>query len=205
MDSLRSRVWWARASLALALLAVVVLSAFAGRRGIWLVLLTGAAVVVVVAAGFWFLLQRGVLRWLALALAVGAPLAAFVAFVAARLLWVAVVTAMLLGASVLAARTALRPERSTWVLPVVDAPVVRRPFVVMNPRSGGGKVARFQLQQRAEALGAEVALLYKPHTDVQQLARDALAAGADLLGVAAGTAPRRSWPRWPRRTTCRSW
>src|SRR5829696_9705840 len=56
----------------------------------------------------------------------------------------------------------------------------------MNPRSGGGKVARFQLQQRAEALGAEVALLDQPHTDVQQLARDALAAGADLLGVAGG-------------------
>ena len=56
----------------------------------------------------------------------------------------------------------------------------------MNPRSGGGKVARFELQERAEALGAEVALLDQPHTDVQQLARDALAAGADLLGVAGG-------------------
>ena len=107
-------------------------------------------------------------------------------FMTARLLWVDVVAAVLLGAAVLAARTALRPERSTWVLPVVDAPAARRPFVVMNPRSGGGKVARFQLQQRAEALGAEVALLDKPQTDVQQLARDALAAGADLLGVAGG-------------------
>ena len=56
----------------------------------------------------------------------------------------------------------------------------------MNPRSGGGKVARFDLQQKAEALGAEVALLDRPHTDVQQLARDALARGADLLGVAGG-------------------
>ena len=58
--------------------------------------------------------------------------------------------------------------------------------MIMNPRSGGGKVARFDLQQKAEALGAEVALLDRPHTDVQQLARDALAAGADLLGVAGG-------------------
>ena len=56
----------------------------------------------------------------------------------------------------------------------------------MNPRSGGGKVTRFDLQQKAEALGAEVALLDRPHTDVQQLARDALARGADLLGVAGG-------------------
>ena len=61
-----------------------------------------------------------------------------------------------------------------------------RPFVIMNPRSGGGKVARFGLQRRAEELGAEVALLDRPGTDVQQLARDALARGADLLGVAGG-------------------
>jgi hypothetical protein len=62
----------------------------------------------------------------------------------------------------------------------------RRPFVVMNPRSGGGKVARFDQQQRAEALGAEVMLLDRPGTDVQELARAALAGGADLLGVAGG-------------------
>jgi diacylglycerol kinase family enzyme len=186
MDSLRARGWWARASLGLAVLAVVVLLSFAGRRGLWLLLLTAAAVVVVVAAGFWFLQQQGALRWVALALGVTVPVAVLVVFISARLLWVDVVALVLLGAAVLAARTALRPERSSWVLPVVDAVAARRPFVVMNPRSGGGKVARFQLQQRAEALGAEVALLDQPHTDVQQLARDALAAGADLLGVAGG-------------------
>jgi diacylglycerol kinase family enzyme len=186
MDSLRARAWWARACLGLAVLAAVVLLVFAGRRGVWLVLLTAAAVVVVVAAGFWFLQQRGVLRWLALALVVGAPVAVLVVFVVERLLWVAVVAAVLLGAAVLAARTALRPDRSAWELPVVDATAPRQPFVVMNPRSGGGKVTRFGLQQRAEALGAEVALLDRPNTDVQQLARDALARGADLLGVAGG-------------------
>jgi diacylglycerol kinase family enzyme len=186
MDSLRARAWSARASIGLAVLAVVVLLAFAGRRGVWLVLLTVGAVVVVVAAGFWFLLQRGVLRWLALALAVGAPVALIVVFVAARLLWVALVAAGLLVAAVLAARTALRRDRSAWALPVVDVPAPEHPFVIMNPRSGGGKVARFGLQQKAEALGAEVALLDRPNTDVQQLARDALTRGADLLGVAGG-------------------
>jgi diacylglycerol kinase family enzyme len=45
---------------------------------------------------------------------------------------------------------------------------------------------RFDLQRRAEALGADVALLDRSGTDVQQLARDALARGADLLGVAGG-------------------
>ena len=113
-------------------------------------------------------------------------MALIVLFVSERLLWVAVLAVVLLGAAVLAARTALRPDRSAWELPVVDAPDAQRPFFVMNPRSGGGKVARFDLQKRAEALGAEVALLDQPHTDVQQLARDALARGADLLGVAGG-------------------
>jgi diacylglycerol kinase family enzyme len=186
MDSSTARVWWARASLGLVVLAVVALVAFADRRGLWLMGAAAGAVVVTVAAVFWFLQQRGARRWVALVLAVGAPLSVLVIFLAQRLLWVAVLVIVLLGLAILAARTALRPDRSAWELPVVDAPDPRRPFFVMNPRSGGGKVARFDLQQKAETLGAEVALLEHPGTDVQQLARDALARGADLLGVAGG-------------------
>lgn len=67
------------------------------------------------------------------------------------------------------------------------APTTRRPFVVMNPRSGGGKVVKFELQRKAEELGAEVALLEGPgKVDVAALARDAVERGADLLGVAGG-------------------
>jgi len=63
----------------------------------------------------------------------------------------------------------------------------------MNPRSGGGKVARFGLKDKAEALGAEVALLDGPGTvDVAALARKPVADGADLLGV-AGRTGRRRW------------
>ncbi|GAB3308132.1 hypothetical protein GCM10027451_16860 [Geodermatophilus aquaeductus] len=186
MDALRARIWEARASLALAVLAAALLLSFAGEGGGWLVVLTATAVVVVLAAGFWFLQQRGVLRWLALALVVAVPVAVLVLFVVEGLLWVALLAAALLAAAVLAARTALRPDRSAWELPVVDAAAPLRPFVVMNPRSGGGKVTRFGLQEKAEAMGAEVALLDRPHVDVQQLARDALARGADLLGVAGG-------------------
>ncbi|MGY1695623.1 MULTISPECIES: diacylglycerol/lipid kinase family protein [unclassified Geodermatophilus] len=181
-----ARRWWARGSFALVAAAVVVLLVFAGRRGLWLVLLTAGAVVVVVAAAFWFLLHRGVLRWLALALAVATPVAVLVLFATERLLWVAVLAAVLLAAAVAAARAALRPDRSRWTMQVADAPAPRHPFIVMNPRSGGGKVGRFRLREQAEELGAEVALLDRPGTDVQQLARDALARGADLLGVAGG-------------------
>ena len=57
----------------------------------------------------------------------------------------------------------------------------------MNPRSGGGKVTKFGLKDKAEALGAEVALLEGPGTvDVAALARKAVADGTDLLGVAGG-------------------
>ena len=186
MDSWRARRWWARGSLALVLLAVAVLLAYAGRGGLWLVVLTAAAVVVTVAAGYWFLLQRGLLRWLALALAVAAPVTVVVIFLVNNLFWVGLLAGALLLAGVGAAGTALRPTRVEWGLTVVDAPPPRRPFVVMNPRSGGGKVTRFGLVERAEALGAEVALLDRPACDVQQMARDAVARGADLLGVAGG-------------------
>ncbi|ADJ47120.1 diacylglycerol kinase, catalytic region [Amycolatopsis mediterranei S699] len=59
------------------------------------------------------------------------------------------------------------------------------PVVVMNPRSGGGKVARFRLIERAQAMGAQVRLT-GPGQDVASLARAAIAEGAALLGVAGG-------------------
>jgi diacylglycerol kinase family enzyme len=186
METLRARRWQARAALGLVLVTAGVLVGVAGRRSLWLLLLTTAAVAVVVAAGFWFLQQRGVLRWVALALAVSAPMVVVVAFAAERLLWVDLLAVVLLGAAVVAARSALRPDRSAWELPVVDVPPPLRPWIVMNPRSGGGKVVRFELQRRAEELGAEVALLDRPHTDVRAMAEDAVARGADLLGVAGG-------------------
>jgi diacylglycerol kinase family enzyme len=178
--------WAARVAFGLPALTVVLLLISAGRRGVWMVLLTATAAAVVLAAGYWFLLQRGPRRWLALALVVGVPLAVLVVFAVNRLLWVALVAAALLFAAVAAGRTALRPDPAEWTLPVHEVAPALRPFLVMNPHSGGGKVGRFDLQQRAEALGAEVALLDRPGTDVQQLARDALARGADLLGVAGG-------------------
>jgi diacylglycerol kinase family enzyme len=183
---MRARRWAARGALALVVVAVAVLLAFAGRRGLWLVILTAAMAVVVVAALFWFLLNRGRVRWLALALALGAPLALLVVFVANGLLWVAAIAAGAWALAIAAAHVALRPDPAEWTLPVAAVPPPRHAFLVMNPRSGGGKVDRFRLRERAEELGAEVALLDRPGTDVQQLARDALARGADLLGVAGG-------------------
>jgi diacylglycerol kinase family enzyme len=55
----------------------------------------------------------------------------------------------------------------------------------MNPGSGGGKVARFRLVERAQAAGAQVRLTGPDH-DPASLATAAVAEGATVLGVAGG-------------------
>lgn len=61
----------------------------------------------------------------------------------------------------------------------------RKPVLICNPKSGGGKVEKFGLIAMAEEMGVEVVLL-TPGKDLAQLARDAIAAGADCLGMAGG-------------------
>ena len=87
----------------------------------------------------------------------------------------------LLVVAVVAGRAALRREAIPERMREHDVPPPERPYLIMNPRSGGGKVTRFGLKDKAEALGAEVALLEGPGTvDVGELARTAVANGADL-------------------------
>jgi Diacylglycerol kinase catalytic domain len=137
--------------------------------------------------GYWFLANRGLLRWLALVLVVAAPALIVVTFAWHHLVWVAVVAVALMVAAAATARAALATASGNAAMPTVSAPRPRRPFLIMNPRSGGGKVTKFGLREKAEALGAEVALLEGPGTvDVAALARKAVADGADLLGVAGG-------------------
>ncbi len=61
----------------------------------------------------------------------------------------------------------------------------RRPVLICNPWSGGGKVAKFGLVELAESLGVEVVML-DHGLDLEQLARDAVARGADCLAMAGG-------------------
>lgn len=184
----QTRRWWARAAFAAVLCAAAVPLVAAGVAGTVALLLTGAGGVVVTVAGiYWFLISRGVLRWCALALAVIAPLVVLFLFVQAGLLWEVMISVGLVFVAVVCARAALREPREGSKMTEYPAPDARRPFLVMNPRSGGGKVVKFDLQRKAEELGAEVALLDGPgHVDVAVLARDAVARGADLLGVAGG-------------------
>src|SRR5215218_4972110 len=126
-------------------------------------------------------------RALAVVLAVAAPLTELLLYTRARLTWVVLVALGLLALAVAAGRAALRRDAIPEKPPEYDVPPPRRPYLIMNPRSGGGKVTRFGLKDKAEALGAEVALLEGPGpVDVAALARQAVADGADLLGVAGG-------------------
>src|SRR3989440_2236766 len=83
---------------------------------------------------------------------------------------------------------ALTGKEAGWRMPEHPAqPPAARPYLIMNPRSGGGKVEKFDLKRKAEELGAEVFLMSGPEpVDVAEVARQAVANGADLLGVAGG-------------------
>src|SRR5664279_2848796 len=178
--------WLARAALAAMVAAFLVLVGSEGAIGLTLVVVGLAGAGLVLAGGFWFIAKHGVLRWVGLAVAILAVVAVVVIFFRADVIAVALVSLVLLALGGTAARHALRHTPEPW-MPTSSSPPALHPFVVMNPRSGGGKVVRFDLANKARALGAEVVLLEGPgHVDVAALVRDAVDRGADLLGVAGG-------------------
>jgi diacylglycerol kinase family enzyme len=65
----------------------------------------------------------------------------------------------------------------------VDPP--RRPVLFVNLRSGGGKAARARLVDRARERSIDARVL-EPQEDVAALVGEAVAEGADALGVAGG-------------------
>jgi diacylglycerol kinase family enzyme len=186
--STRSQRWLARLSLVLAGLAIVLLVVFAGLKSLAMVAVAVVAAVVTLAAAYVFLSRRGVLRWLSAVVFVLAPIAVIVVYAFRDLLWVAIVSAAAWLLAGVTARQALAGGQTDWRMPEYPArPPARHPYLIMNPKSGGGKVEKFDLPRKAEALGAQVFLLGGPeHVDVAEVARRAVDEGADLLGVAGG-------------------
>nr|WSX47854.1 diacylglycerol kinase family protein [Streptomyces sp. NBC_00974] len=180
------RRWAARLSLASGLAALVVLVVFGGLENLLLMGVAWAGLALTAAGGWWMLTHTGRTRALATLLVIAVPLAVLVLYAAAGLLWVVLLLLALWVLAVSAGRAALAedavpgmPERS-----VIRA---ERPFLIMNPSSGGGKVEKFRLAERARSLGAEVFVLDPAdRQDVGELARRAVEGGADLLGVAGG-------------------
>jgi len=151
--------WLARAAFALILAAAAVMIGFAGLASVAMVVVGAVGACLVLAGGYWFLARRGVVRWLAFDVLIGAPVAMLVIFAMHGVLWVGVVSLVLVALAIATARLALTRVAADSGMPVREVPPPERPFLIMNPRSGGGKAARFGLKEKAEALGAEVALV----------------------------------------------
>ncbi|MFI6279974.1 diacylglycerol kinase family protein [Streptomyces sp. NPDC050988] len=180
--------WAARGALAAAGLAVLLPIGFAGAASVLLVVIGVLGTAITAAALWWVLTLRGPARGAAGVLALATPATVIGLFAAANLLWVVVVSLALWGFAVWAGKFALSLTKSHAVhVSEHRTPAPARPFLIMNPRSGGGKVEQFGLKEKAERLGARVHLLDPEHKeDVTELARRAVAEGADLLGVAGG-------------------
>jgi diacylglycerol kinase family enzyme len=78
---------------------------------------------------------------------------------------------------VLHARTPLHMARR--------AEPAQRGVLIINPNSGGGKATRFDLPEEARRRNIET-LLLGPDDDLCELARHAVARGADVIGMAGG-------------------
>jgi diacylglycerol kinase family enzyme len=142
-------------------------------------LLVLACVLIAGASAWYCVLRRGLGRALGLAAAALALAAAVVLVFVGGALPEALVVAGLL-VTLAAARTAIAIHVS---LP--DAQPPRRPVLFYNPRSGGGKAERFRLPEEARKRGIEPIEL-TPGSDLEALARDAVARGADGLAMAGG-------------------
>ena len=184
----RSQRWLARLSFVLAGLAIVSLVIVAGLKSLGVLALGLAAAVVSVASAYFFLARRGLWRWLSLTVFIVVPIAVIVVYAFQDLLWIALLSAAVWLLASVTARLALTGKQADWHMPEHPAQApARHPYFIMNPKSGGGKVGKFDLKRKAEDLGAEVFLIGGPEpVDVAQVAREAVSKGADLLGVAGG-------------------
>ena len=187
-EGTRSQRWLARLSFVLVAAAIVILLLFAGLRSVAMLAVGLAAAVVSLVAAFLFLSRRGIVRWLSLVVFVLAPVAVIAVFAFRGVLWVAIASAAAWLLASVVARVALAGDRTDWRMPEHPAqPPARHPYLIMNPKSGGGKVGKFDLKRKAEDLGAEVFLIGGAEpVDVARVAGEAVARGADLLGVAGG-------------------
>jgi diacylglycerol kinase family enzyme len=175
---------------ALALLAAAVaLLAIGVARSVLASLLALLGVLIAVTAGWYAVSRRGAERWLAAAVMAGGVGLLVYGIVAANLRPLRMVLTLVFAAlSVACARVALHRTRRAWRQALRALPAAARPahpVLIMNPKSGGGKAERFRLAEECAARGIEPVLL-RPGDDLLQLARDAIARGADVIGMAGG-------------------
>ena len=135
----------------------------------------------------WYLLIRqGLRRFVVLPVALIALIALFTyGYDQKYQLGVVVLAVVLFG---LAARYAVRnhpqsaPNVHRYARPAQPA---ERGVLIINPKSGGGKAVRFDLAEEARKRRIE-ALVLGPDDDLCELAKRAVAGGADVIGMAGG-------------------
>jgi len=186
---LRRRVL-AVASLVAGAVLVVATSVFAARHvGALLLGLVGLALLA--AGAWWVITEQMPRRAIGIAgAAVGAVLVVIAVLNATpeadlpvlRLVVLAALFVVMVGCSRAALVSDLH-ERDARRPSSVGPP--RHPVLLCNPWSGGGKVEKFGLVELARELGVEVVML-DHGLDLETLARDAVARGADCLGMAGG-------------------
>jgi diacylglycerol kinase family enzyme len=182
----------ARAAAVVALLALV---AAAGLVLIGVVrhfaaVLAGlACLAICVIAGWYAVSRRGVVRVIALIVAAVAVAGLITSLVFEDYHGLAVLGLLVVAAvSVVSARYALRAPAQRAHLTAMNATPVApagRPVLIMNLKSGGGKAEKFRLVEECEKRGIEPIVL-QPGDDLLQLAEDAIARGADVIGMAGG-------------------
>ncbi|GAB91645.1 hypothetical protein GORHZ_141_00200 [Gordonia rhizosphera NBRC 16068] len=144
---------------------------------------------VAVAGAWWAITERALRRALgALALVAGLVILAL-AFAAAVSGVAGIFVRIVVAVAILAVVTGCARYAMARDLHALDRDreprVPSRPVLICNPKSGGGKVERFGIIDAARDLGVETVIL-RPGDDLEQVAHDAVARGADCLGMAGG-------------------
>jgi hypothetical protein len=174
------------ALIGLALALVAVLAFTLGDLVHLLFSLLGVALAVT--GGWYAVVNRGLARLVSVLLAMVGLLVALVGPLAAGTdLWALALAGILMALSVISAQYATRRRARSVVAADLAAPrpSARRPVLIMNRKSGGGKVDRFHLVEQCRERGIEPIILM-PGDDLVALAEDAIARGADVIGMAGG-------------------
>lgn len=173
----------------LCLLAALAAAAFALVNGEpWRLAVALVCVIAAIVGGWYSLAKRGIVRLMGVAVALAGIGGLVAVIVTSPFRGIAfALSLVLVFVSAAAARYALRapsaPESAA--VPVIHQVRAHHAVLIMNPKSGGGKVERFNLPQECEARGIRPVML-EPGDDLNRLARKALDDGADVIGMAGG-------------------
>ena len=178
--------------------AVVALLALVAAAGLVLIglvrhfaaVLAGlACLVICVMAGWYAVSRRGIVRVIAVIVTVAAVAGLITSLVFEDYHGLAVLGLLVVAAgSVVSARYALKvPAGRAHVAAMNATPVARaeHPVLIMNLKSGGGKAEKFRLADECGKRDIEPIVL-QTADDLLQLAEDAIARGADVIGMAGG-------------------